>query len=368
VMSVLSPISSIPLPFFSSTKTPATLPLPTGTALIVATPTLTITVESPTATHTLAPTQTFTPVVEITPTSDSTPIPQPTLMGGGFSQIAFASVRSGVPQIYLINTDGTNLVQLTQIENGACQPAWSPDGSQIVFTSPCRGLDDFAENAYSDSSLYRMNADGTGIKRLMNVPGADFDPAWSPDGKQVAFTSIRDGNKQIYILDTDSLAVTRLTKLDVNVENSQPAWSPDGKQIAYLVKRVGTYQVWVMSETGQDNIQLARSGQSLWDFAPAWSSDGGVILFSQRRISGTPRPWLMSIQYEDGGSAARLNFSTPIQDVEYSPDGLWLVSEGMDNDGNRDIYFMTITGSSRTRLTNDAALDFDPTWRPIQDP
>jgi len=368
VMSILSPINSIPISFLSSTNTPTSQPLPTETQRRLDPLTLTSPVELPIATHTLAPPQTSTPVVEITPTPDNTVIPQPTLIGGGLGQIVFASARSGVPQIYLVNVVSTNLVQLTEIDNGACQPSWSPDGSQLVFISPCHTSGDFLENTFFDSSLYLMNADGTAIRQLMNVPGADLEPAWSPDGERIAFTSVRDGNKQIYVLDLDSLAVTRLTNVDANIENSQPAWSPDGKQIVYLVKRVGTYQIWMMSDTGQDHTQLVRSGQSLWDYAPAWSRDGKIILFSQRRTSGTPRPWLMSVQHENGGSVARLNFPTPIQDVEYSPDGLWLVSEGMDNNGNRDVYFMTITGGSRTRLTNDAAMDFDPAWRPISNP
>ncbi len=367
VMNILSPISSIPIPFLSSTNTPTSLPSPTLTPVSLDTPVAVVAVESPTPTPTLVPTA--TPTVEITSTLESTSIPQATLMAGGRGQIAFASIRSGLPQIYMMGLDGTNLVQLTKLDSGACQPSWSPDGSQLVFTSPCRGRGDFLDGDYSDSSLFMMNVDGTGIKQLMNVPGADFDPDWSPDGKKIAFTSLRDGNKQIYVLDVDSLAVARLTSLDVNIENSEPAWSPDGKKIAYLVKRVGTYQVWVMNSTGQDNIQVAHSGQSLWDYLPAWSSDGKVILFSQRRPSGNPRPWLMSVQYADNGIAARLSyFPTPIEDVEFSPDGLWIASEGMDIEGNRDVYFMTITGGSRTRLTNDPALDFDPAWRPIQKP
>ncbi len=367
VMSILSPISSFPIPFLSSTNTPISLPSPTLTQVSVDTPLAVVVAESLTVTPTLI--ATATPTVELTSTLESTPIPQATLTGGGHGQIAFASIRSGLPQIYVVGLDGTNLVQLTKLPTGACQPSWSPDGSQLVFTSPCRGRGDFLDGDYSDSSLFIMNADGTGIKQLTNVPGADFDPDWSPDGKKIAFTSIRDGNKQIYVLDVNSLAVTRLTNLDANIENSQPAWSPDGKKIAYLVKRVGTYQVWVMNSTGQDSVQLARSGQDLWDYLPAWSKDGKVILFSQRHTSGNPRPWLMSLQYADNGTAARLSyFPTPIEDVEFSPDGLWIASEGMDIEGNRDVYFMTITGGSRTRLTNDPALDFDPAWRPIQKP
>jgi Tol biopolymer transport system component len=224
---------------------------------------------------------------------------------------------------------------------------------------------DSPRESYTDTSLYIINADGTGLKQLMNIPGADLEPAWSPDGKRIAFTSIRDGNNQIYLFDVDTEAVIRLTQPDVNIENSQPAWSPDGKQIAYMAKRVGTYQVWVMSDTGQDNVQVVRSGQSLWDYAPAWSADGKVIVFDQRpRDNLLTRPWLMSIQYPDAGAATRLNFQTPIEDVEFSPDGLWLVCEGRDAQGNRDIYFMTISGGNRTRLTTDPAVEFDPTWRP----
>lgn len=365
---ILSSINNIPFPFLVAAGTPTSLPSLTTTQIAADTPfpllpTFTGTAPSVTATYTLAPT--FTSTVQATATEGSTPIPQATLVGGSGGQIAFASDRTGLPQIFLANLDGSNLVQLTNQSNGACQPSWSPDGSRLVFTSPCRGRGDFQNGAFSDSSLFVMNADGTGIQQLTNVPGADFDPDWSPKGNQIAFTSIRDGNKQIYALDIDSLTVTRLTKLDVNVENSQPSWSPDGNEIAYLVKRVGTYQVWVMSSTGQDNVQVARSGQLLWDYLPTWSSDGRVILFSERNATGNPRPWLMSIQYGDGGVANRLNyFPTPIEDVEFSPDGLWLLSEGMDNEGNRDIYLMTITGSNRTRLTNDPAVDFDPTWRP----
>ena len=239
----------------------------------------------------------------------------------------------------------------------------------MVFISPCAKRADFFETEYVDSSLYLMNADGTNITQLTNVPGADFDPAWSPDGDRIAFTSIRDGNKQIYTLDVASLAVTRLTRTESEIDTSQPAWSPDGTMIAYMVKRVDTYQVWVMDHTGQKNTQLVRSGQTLWDFGPIWSPDGTFILFSERRGSGFSPPWLMSVQYPVSADPRRLTqFPEPIEDIEYSPDGLWLISEGTDATGNRDIYFMTITAGNRTRLTNVDAIDFDPSWRPLQTP
>ena len=364
---MVSAFKAIQLPFFS-TKTPAPFPTPTVTLFPLQTSNTTGTVGLPTGinTPTLAVTEALQPE-ELTATPDNTPIPVATLMGGGTGQIAFASTRSGMPQIYLSNADGTTLTQLTTMENGACQPSWSPDGSQLVFISPCTRRGEFFETAYRESSLYLINVDGTGLKTLTTVPGSDFDPAWSPDGGRIAFTSVRDGNKQIYVLDVNSLAITRLTSVNADIESSQPAWSPDGNLIAYTVRRVGTYQVWAMTDIGQENVQLARSGQALWDYLPVWSPDGKNIFFNQRRPDPT-RPWLMRVNYEDLTlDPTRLNFPTPIEDVEFSPDGLWLVFEGKDNStGNWDIYFMTVAGSGRTRLTTDPEMDFDPTWRPIQ--
>lgn len=367
MVSALSPWNTIPIPFISSTKIP--IPFPTVTLFPAEPSDTALVVGLPTAIDT--PTLAFTPTLqpeEATPPSEDTPVPVATSMGGGAGQIAFASARSGIPQLYLVNIDGTALTQLTDIDNGACQPSWSPDGSQLVFISPCSKRGEFFETPYRESSLYLINADGTGLKALTTVPGSDFDPAWSPDGERIAFTSVRDGHKEIYTLSLESMAITRLTTATGNVESNQhPAWSPDGSLITYTVKRVGAYQVWAMTDTGQEKVQLARSGQQLWDFLPVWSPDGKTVFFSQRWAS-TTRPWLMKVTYEELGlDPVRLNFPTPIEDVEVSPDGIWLVFEGRDNStGNWDIYFMTTAGSGRTRLTNDPQVDFDPAWRPVQ--
>ncbi|HMD80263.1 MAG TPA: hypothetical protein VKE92_03080, partial [Anaerolineales bacterium] len=337
--------------------------------LLVETPTPAATTSIPNATPTptLAPTETLRPAVQISPTPGNTTLVA-TPLGGSSGQIAFVSARSGIPQIYLMNTDGTELTALTITAEGSCQPAWSPDGGQLVFTSPCRARGDFYEDAYPDSSLFIMNADGTGLTQLTTGPEANFDPAWSPDGNRIAFTSLRDGYKQIYMLNLDSQIETRLTNTPPEIESSQPVWSPFGNQIAYIVKRVGAYQIWTMTDDGQDNAQLVRSGQDLWDFSPHWSPDGTIILFSQRN-KGVSKPWLMTINVTNPEQGpTRLNFPTPIEDVEFSPDSVWLVFEGTDTEANRDIYLITMTGGSRTRLTNDPNVDFDPAWRPIQNP
>lgn len=360
---------SAPLPVPGTRDAPS--PTPTEVVTLITnepSPTGTLSPEA-TPTESIPPTPTLPPVVEVTVTPENTPVPVPTQTGGGSGQIAFASSRTGTPQIYLVNLDTSGLTQLTDLDEGACQPSWSPDGAQIVFISPCAGRADLTDTLYRNSSLYLMNADGTGQKPLTNVPSSDFDPAWSPDGKRIAFTSLRDGKRDIYLLTVETGAIVRLTTVGGDVqENIQPSWSPAGNLIVYTVRRFNAYQIWVMDDTGQGNVQIARSGQRFWDYLPVWSRDGSVILFSQRDSdpSVITRPWLMGIRYEDRDTSnpSRPDLIRPIEDVEFSPDGLWIVFEGRDGEGNRDIYLMTPTGGNRTRLTIDPAVDFDPSWRP----
>lgn len=353
---------------------PTTEPMPLSTETSIPTPVADIaTVTSLPATPTIISTWTFTPTslpteVGFTPTPEITLTPSATPMGGGYGQIAFASARTGVPQVFLIDAqDGSDLRPITNQPEGACQPSWSPDGMKLVFTSPCK----LNTDSYRESSLYVINYDGMDLTPLSATPGGDFDPAWSPDGKRIAFTSLRDGQKEIYSFDIESGAVTRLTYSSTDEENSQPAWSPFSNQIVFVKLRVGALQIWTMTDTGQGAQQIIRSGQQYWDFFPVWSPDGQYILFNQRQVNVPSLPWMMQIRYEDRDTqaATRLKLGTAgIQNLRFSTDGFWMVYEGVDDKDNRDIYYSTTAGATKTRLTTDPSDDFDPVWRPIQTP
>ncbi len=342
----------------SSTPQPTPTPEPTFTATVAPSPTV-------------VPTLTFASAVLSTEGPSPTPLitltPSSTPIGGGYGQVAFASERTGVPQIYLIGADGSDLHPLTNLPEGACQPSWSPDGARLVFTSPCT----HNTNSYRKSSLYIINADGSELTPLSTAPGGDFDPAWSPDGSRIAFTSLRDGHKEIYVLDVGNMQAARLTIADTDEENSQPSWSPFGNQIVFVKNRVGALQIWTMTDIGQSQVQMARSGQQLWDFYPVWSPDGEYILFSQRQVNVPSLPWLMQIRYEDRDTqtASRLKLGVAgIENLSYTADGFWMIFEGVDERDNKDIYYMTASGATRTRLTTDPRDDFDPAWRPIAIP
>jgi Tol biopolymer transport system component len=346
---------------------PTLLPTETPTAE----PTFSLIVD-PAPTETDLPTQTFTPTSlptdEPTQTPAVTLTPSATPVGGGYGQVAFASQRTGRPQIYLINVDGNDLHPITNLPEGACQPSWSPSGAKLVFTSPCQVNSD----SYRESSLYLINADGSDLTPLSTAPGGDFDPAWSPDGKRIAFTSLRDGHKEIYTLDMGTFNATRLTvSTAADEENSQPAWSPFNNQIVFVKKRFGALQIWTMTDTGQNQEQVVRSGQTLWDYSPVWTPDGQSIIFNQIPVNPGSLPWLMQIRFEDRETQlpSRLRFGVVgIQNISYSSDGFWMVYEGIDDRNNKDIYYMTASGATRKRLTTDLRDDFDPVWRPITNP
>jgi eukaryotic-like serine/threonine-protein kinase len=352
------------IPFIGFLNSPT--PTRTPTIPATATPTKTITpsftpTNTPTTTLTPLATGVFVPLAPETPTF--TPTVQSTAVGGGSGQVAYASNRSGLPQIYLADLANENVVQITDMPEGACQPSWSPGGDRLVFTSPCSGM----EEIYRETSLYIINADGTGLVPVSTVPGGDFDPAWSPDGTSIAFASLRTGQIEIFSLNVNDQSVNQITSGTPGVSSHQPSWSPDGAQLAYTVKRLGVSQVWLMNADGSSQQQIIRSGTAFSDYLPTWSSDGQLILFNQRCATTVCQPYVMSVSSTDRADQLGLRLSlgvVPLEDVVYSPDGFWLSYEGEESSDNKDIFYMTVTGGNGVRLTSDAGLDFDPAWRP----
>jgi serine/threonine protein kinase/Tol biopolymer transport system component len=300
------------------------------------------------------------------------------LPSGPSEQIAFASDRSGIPQIYVSSLSGSSVVPVTNLPEGACQPSWSPDGMRLVFVSPChispegRPLD-ISEGPIKDSALYMINADGSNLVALPTEPGGDSEPAWSPDGQRLAFTSLREGKPLIYVMDLMDQSVRRLTEPAPDFDAArQPAWSPFGNQIAFAKKRVDTYQIWTVTDAGQGQQPISRGGQEYWDFAPAWSPDGKAIFFTERNATGPVRPWIMSLPYElrDSGKSQRVELGAlPVEQPQISADGLWIVFEGEGPDDNLDLFYaLAQGGGQRTRITTDPGVDFDATWRPAAPP
>jgi len=170
-----------------------------------------------------------------------------TPVGGGVGEIAFASARGGLPQLYLMNADGTDARQLTNANEGACQPAWSPDGARLMYTSPCRAN----QESYPGSGILILDLEDMSSRPLPTIPGGgDFDPAWSPDGQRVAFTSMRERERpHVFVMNLDG---SNLTSLSAPLAmQSQPAWAPNGQQLAISSNELGNPRLFLIPVSGE---------------------------------------------------------------------------------------------------------------------
>lgn len=157
---------------------------------------------------------------------------KPTIAPDG-SRVAFSIPTATGQQLASVNNQGKDRKDLTQtgINNW---PAFSPDGKKIVYSSSRDG----------DFELFVMNADGSEPKRLTTSEGMDIRPSWSPDGKRIAFTSNRDKNYEIYIMKADGSDVRRLTNHDER--DDYACWYPDGKRLACVRERDGKHDLYLI--------------------------------------------------------------------------------------------------------------------------
>jgi Tol biopolymer transport system component len=260
--------------------------------------------------------------------------------------------------IYMMDAQGGNLRRLTDNAMEDTLPVWSPDGRQIAFSS----------NRDGNWEIYVMNSDGSRQTRLTNDPADDVIPAWSPDGKQIAFVSARDGNADVYVMNADGREVRRLTDNPANDQN--PVWSPDGKRLSFDSFRDGNQEIYVMNADGSGQIRLTDNPSN--DGAPSWSPNGRQIAFGSNRTdaiciigecdpAGPSRIFIMNA---DGSGIAPLtageaNDLLPV----WSPSGIYIAFIS-DRDGNDEIYVMKVDGSGQINLTHSSGKDGIPSWSP----
>ncbi len=165
---------------------------------------------------------------------------------GTQEQIAFVSTREGNADIYLVNADGTGLVNLTHHPASDGDPAWSPDGEKLVFVTD-RGT----------GGLVVTNADGSGLVGI-GVPSAQA-PTWSPDGAKIAFAALTlpGGSSDIYSIDADP--VGGLRRLTSTFSEYEPSWSADGATIAFQSNRDGNAEIYLMNADGSAQRNLTNN-------------------------------------------------------------------------------------------------------------
>lgn len=265
----------------------------------------------------------------------------------------------GSGDLYTVDLSGelVNLAPDLDVESN--MPVWSPDGSQIAFTTFVEGV---------GVRLYAINADGSDPRLLAELPPsravrlAIDDVNWSPDGARIVFSYVERLNADVYVVDADGSNLTRLT--DSEYYESGPILSPDGSRIAYLMDPGSSsyFDVMVMNADGSDARNLTDDPQHL-ELPYDWSPDGSKLVI---RSDATGDDELYLINIDGSGLTQLTTLGGDVGDAQWSPDGTQIVFRaGRDErESTWNIYRINADGSGLIQLTTGLDGAHCPVWSP----
>lgn len=277
---------------------------------------------------------------------------------GSAGDLAFHTTRDGSFQIYRMGADGFAPTRLSDTAGGNQQPAWSSDGRKIAFV-----------NIQANAEIYMMDHDGQNEVPLTNDPATDVAPAWFPSTNKIAFQRIEGSENDIYSMTfDDSGNVTDTVRLTTHAAgDSQPAVSPDGKKIAFASNRGGSgdSEIYVMKANvpeGPTNRPVRLTDNTTTDWKPDWSPNGKKIVFQSNRTANDE----VFVMNADGTRQKNLTKNAAEDgDPVFSPDGKRIAFYSDRTTGNAEIWRMRADGTNPVQLTDNTALDAAPAWQPI---
>jgi TolB protein len=284
----------------------------------------------------------------------------------GVGEIVFDSSRDGNREIFTMNADGSNLVNLTNHPAWDHMPCWSPDGSRIAFVS----------NRLGPQAIFVMYADGTGVKQVSAPSSGVSLPDWSPDGTRIVYsTNSLDPVPASYIVNADGSdlhppipALHVFTTSDDFIRNS---WHPNGNLLCVNTRDdsvgVGT-DIFTMQPDGSNVTNITNTAG--FDSMPRWSPGGTRLVWNSDRAPHDGNHEIYVSEFDGVNLVAPQRITdNPNADVQpsWSPDSqkvLWVRKDGGPMSSTGDIYIADLDGSDVRQLTTHASLDDFPSWRP----
>lgn len=274
-----------------------------------------------------------------------------TINAWGNRTISFTADLTGNLDIYIMDINRKNPVNLTNHPAEDSSPTWAPDGSAFAFVSHRDG----------NPEIYVMEIKNKESRRLTKNGATDIDPAWSPDGRRIAFASNQHrehaADTDIYVMDPNGRKAQQLT--NKGGHNSTPTWSPDGQWIAFRTTLDGIGAIHLINVNGKKQRPLTQVSAA----NPTWAANGKEIYLSSDMLDNVKVPTLFAIDVNGGNIRKLADAAQACEEPAESPDGQWIAYVSTQG-GNKDIHLIRVADGEIQQLTQDPGLEFSPAWVP----